>query len=136
MVASGVKRALAHLVSWLDDFIVNEAHTNRVVRSTRSRGENEEDGSQLRFIADPGHGWLEVPASEVRRLDLQESISRYSYITPDGALVYLEEDCDFDRYAEAKIARGEEWKDFRTETVARGDAFVRALPSYDAARLA
>lgn len=48
----------------------------------------------IRFHVDPGHGWLEVPASEVKRLGLETIISGFSHRSPDGATWYLEEDCD------------------------------------------
>lgn len=56
-----------------------------------------------RFISDPGHGWLEVPAGEVVRLGLRPT--RYSY-EHDG-MVYLEEDCDAGPFIKAKRSRGE-----------------------------
>jgi len=44
------------------------------------------------FHTDPGHGWLEVPISELIELDIERRISCYSYVNKDTA--YLEEDCD------------------------------------------
>ena len=55
---------------------------------------------------DPGHGWLEVPLSEVKRLRLD--VSPYSY--RKGAMAYLEEDCDFSLWLNAKRAAGEPFK--------------------------
>lgn len=46
----------------------------------------------LRFVSDPGHGWLEVPMSTIRYLGIENKISGYSYRKGDTA--YLEEDCD------------------------------------------
>lgn len=46
----------------------------------------------LRFISDPGHGWLEVPMQMVEQLEIKEQITAYSY--RKGDLAYLEEDCD------------------------------------------
>lgn len=48
------------------------------------------------FIEDAGHGWLKVPLNECKGLD----ISRYSYM--DSNFAYLEEDCDFSRFADSK----------------------------------
>ena len=48
--------------------------------------------SNYRFVSDPGHGWLEVPRSELERLGLCLGISRFS--KENNGLVYLEEDCD------------------------------------------
>ena len=59
-----------------------------------------------RFIEDPGHGWLEVPRSELRELGILGSISPYSFQA--GEMVYLEEDCDAPRFLDAyKAAHGE-----------------------------
>lgn len=44
------------------------------------------------FFEDPGHGWLEVPFSELEMLGLTDAISYYSYRFGDKC--YLEEDCD------------------------------------------
>lgn len=45
------------------------------------------------FHTDPGHGWLEVPVSELFNVGLLPSdFSSYSY--QQGEVVYLEEDCD------------------------------------------
>ena len=54
---------------------------------------------RYRFIEDPGHGWLEVPISELKILDIQDQISDCSYMKGDKA--YLEEDCDMAIFVEA-----------------------------------
>ena len=61
--------------------------------------------SALRMISDPGHGWLEVPVSELARLGIANQISRYSY--RKGQMAYLEEDSDAGKYLEALEAAGE-----------------------------
>ena len=78
-----------------------------------------------RFITDPGHGWLEVPRAELDALGIRHSISEYSYQRAD--LVYLEEDCDFARFAAAKAAAGQpvEYREQYQE-----NTFVRNLPRY------
>lgn len=49
--------------------------------------------TQFTFHTDPSHGWLEVPAEELFKVGyLPSDFSAYSYI--QGAVVYLEEDCD------------------------------------------
>jgi len=49
------------------------------------------------FISDAGHGWLEVPIDTLYDLDLKPSdFSNYSYVTP--TTIYLEEDCDANRF--------------------------------------
>jgi len=60
---------------------------------------------KYRFIADPGHGWLEVSREEVNRLGIAAEVSHYSY--QYGDKVYLEEDCDLSVFLEAKKAVGE-----------------------------
>jgi hypothetical protein len=45
------------------------------------------------FHTDPGHGWLEVSFTELRKVGLMPGdFSGYSY--QQGSVVYLEEDCD------------------------------------------
>jgi hypothetical protein len=46
----------------------------------------------FRYITDPGHGWVEVPFSLIKKLGIAEKVSTYSYVC--GTYVYLEEDCD------------------------------------------
>lgn len=52
------------------------------------------------FYSDPGHSWLKVTRAELKRLDLCDKISGYSY--EDGDYVYLEEDCDASLFLTAK----------------------------------
>ena len=44
------------------------------------------------WICDPGHAWLVVPVDDL--LSAGACITSYSYLSYDGATVYLEEDCD------------------------------------------
>jgi hypothetical protein len=55
---------------------------------------NPLDGA--RWITDPGHGWLAVPADVALRVP---GISSYSYLSPDGRTAYLECDEDAGRFA-------------------------------------
>lgn len=60
------------------------------------------------FWADPGHGWLQVPAVEILALGIKPSA--YSYRS--GGYVYLEEDCDLGLFMRAKgvdLADGPAW---------------------------
>ncbi|MFW5871486.1 MAG: hypothetical protein ACOCUT_00115 [bacterium] len=57
------------------------------------------------FHTDPGHGWLAVKRSELKRLGIIDKISSYSY--QKGQTVYLEEDCDATIFCQAKEAKGE-----------------------------
>lgn len=57
------------------------------------------------IFTDPGHGWLEVEISELKRLNIFDKITSYSYLKKDKA--YLEEDCDLTLFMEEKQKRGE-----------------------------
>lgn len=57
------------------------------------------------FFEDPGHGWLAVSIEELKRLGIAAKISDYSY--RKGEIAFLEEDCDFTTFAQAKEAAGE-----------------------------
>jgi hypothetical protein len=48
--------------------------------------------TKLRFISDPGHGWLEVPRESLNALGVLWQVSGYSYQYRN--MVYLEEDRD------------------------------------------
>ena len=51
--------------------------------------------SSTTFISDPGHGWLVVSLQRLLAYGITEAmISPYSYRSPDGTEVALEEDCD------------------------------------------
>ena len=58
----------------------------------------------LTFVSDPGHGWLEVPLTDIAALGIEGQISPYSYI--NGRFAYLEEDCDMGVYLNARQAQG------------------------------
>jgi hypothetical protein len=76
------------------------------------------------YHQDPGHGWIQVPLSEVERLNITPS--RYSY--RDRAAAYLEEDCDAALWIEAKRAAGEPYT--ITERHSNADSFIRNLPRF------
>jgi hypothetical protein len=59
---------------------------------------------KLRYISDPGHGWLEVPRAMLTALDIQDRITPYSYLR--GALAYLEEDLDMSTFLQAARSVG------------------------------
>jgi hypothetical protein len=46
------------------------------------------------LTSDAGHGWLTVPRKRLNQLGILGQVSRYSYQSGDGEVVYLEEDCD------------------------------------------
>ena len=44
------------------------------------------------LYADPGHAWVKVPMNELRKLNIADRITSYSYMRNTDA--YLEEDMD------------------------------------------
>lgn len=46
----------------------------------------------INIYSDPSHGWAKVSIDNLKRLNLLNNISSYSYINNNH--VYLEEDCD------------------------------------------
>lgn len=78
---------------------------NAINRDQFTKGAGRRTASALRFISDPGHGWLEVPMSELARLGIANQISLYSF--RKGRMAYLEEDMDAGTYFEALEAAGE-----------------------------
>lgn len=80
------------------------------------------------FIEDPGHGWLEVPVTELHRLGIANKISAYSY--RNGAMAYLEEDCDMGTFADAKRAHGETFGIPDLKTRYEDPTPIRSYPRY------
>lgn len=80
----------------------------------------------LTFHADPEHGWLEVPLTDLTTLGIQDEISSCSY--QDEANAYLEEDLDAGIYLRA--AREAGWTVDTNDNYVDGDSFVRDLPGY------
>lgn len=50
------------------------------------------------YHTDPGHGWMAVKRDELIILGIDHLISTYSYQSPSGQTIYLEEDCDADLF--------------------------------------
>lgn len=84
----------------------------------------------LKFYEDPGHGWLEVPVAELKQLGILGEITPFSYVSRDGKLAYLEEDCDLSTYARARgFSVGmAKWGE-PIERVYQENTFIRGLPS-------
>ena len=53
----------------------------------------------IKYIQDPGHGWLVIPLSVISELGIANKISSCSYYNKNMA--YLEEDCDAGVFLEA-----------------------------------
>jgi len=73
------------------------------------------------YHQDPGHGWIEVPIEEVKRLGINPS--RFSYRKDETA--YLEEDCDAGQFIQAKKAAGEPYT--IREVHSNRDSFIRSM---------
>lgn len=88
----------------------------------------------LTFHVDPGHGWLEVPLTDLHNARCMHLISSYSYMDRQNA--YLEEDCDAPRYLDAlTTATGRPWR----ETITLRESYrentpIRQMRHYDPIR--
>lgn len=49
---------------------------------------------KLQYYTDPAHGWLRISRSDAEFLGILDKISGYSYQSPKGNYIYLEEDND------------------------------------------
>jgi hypothetical protein len=59
---------------------------------------------EINFMADPSHGWGEIPLDLIQELGISGQISRYSYRRGDNA--YLEEDCDLALFMQKAKEKG------------------------------
>lgn len=84
------------------------------------------------YYEDPGHGWMEVPLSEIKALGIESEISSYSYKRGDN--VYLEEDSDRTTFLKAGESAG--WFDIQDvlnngiDHTTNNDSPVRGYSSY------
>jgi len=89
--------------------------------------------TQLTFVSDPGHGWLEVPLADIALLNLETKISACSFI--NGRFAYpsatlrtsLEENEDYTVYLDALAARGLPRPEIRQRYV---EYFDRGQPGF------
>lgn len=81
------------------------------------------------FHSDPGHGWLAVNVTELHALGIADKITRFSYLSRDGHVAYLEEDCDLSTFARAKGWTPNGDAPIKDEHHGR-DCFIRSLPGY------
>ena len=79
------------------------------------------------FHEDPGHGWLQVPYSELVELGIAFRISGCSYRLRDWC--FLEEDCDAPLFLEALKERGILYN-FVNRVYPRDPAPIRNYPNY------
>jgi hypothetical protein len=59
-------------------------------------------------FTDPSHGWIKVKLSELKSLGIEDKITPFSFTR--GEYAYLEEDCDFSTFHDAKRTQGVEIK--------------------------
>ena len=84
----------------------------------------------MNWLSDPGHAWLKVRSIDLINSGVADKISGYSYVR--GAYVYLEEDCDAEKYLAAiNYPVGKEIRDCHTNRHSR----VRSYRSYSVERL-
>ena len=79
----------------------------------------------LKYIQDPGHGWIAVPLELIAAWGVTPS--KYSY--RDAVTGYLEEDCDAGLFLAAAAARGVSVT--LAEHHSNHDSFIRALPRFN-----
>ncbi|MDD2748707.1 MAG: zincin-like metallopeptidase domain-containing protein [Acidithiobacillus sp.] len=60
-----------------------------------------EAGKRYTVTSDPGHGWMIVPKKDIEILGIAHEITPFSYVSPRGGKIYLEEDCDAPRFVDA-----------------------------------
>ena len=86
------------------------------------------------FYSDPAHGWLEMPVSIVRELNMGMcQISEFSYYNKKTKLVYIEQDCDLlnvKREYEKKFKQKLLDPDRVVHIDLDENNFIRKLPSY------
>ena len=86
------------------------------------------------FFSDPAHGWLEMPVSIVKELNLGMcQISEFSYYNKETKLVYVEQDCDLinvKREYEKKFNQKLLDHDRIVHIDLDENNFIRKLPSY------
>lgn len=81
---------------------------------------------EINFMADPSHGWGEIPLDLIQELGISGQISRYSYRRGDNA--YLEEDCDLTLFMQSAEAKG--WIIKFIEHHTNNDSVVRSYQRF------
>lgn len=84
----------------------------------------------MKWLSDPGHAWLKIKSTDLIASGVADKISGYSYIR--GAYVYLEEDCDAEKYLAAiGFPAGKQIPEASTNKHSK----VRSYRSYSVARM-
>lgn len=81
------------------------------------------------YISDPGHGWIKVSPTIIRRFNLQDKISYCSYISAKTGQCYLEEDADGPLLIETIKSQGHTVK--LKEFHRNGQSRIRFMLPYD-----
>ena len=103
MAEADLRDALAAAKGYRDHGLVPPSTEEHAIQEARRVLAEMKSRTYIYFM-DAGHGWLKVKRSELLELGIADKISTYSYQL--GEWVYLEEDCDLEKFAEAKHAKG------------------------------
>ncbi|MHB1882530.1 MAG: hypothetical protein ACYCPA_10120, partial [Acidithiobacillus sp.] len=90
-------------------------------------------GERYPFHSDAGHGWLEVPKSDIKTLGIEGDITHYSYQKGDKA--FLEEDLDastFHRAIEKHLGKELAWKAVSKDIWDGDESLIRNYQHYEA----
>lgn len=78
----------------------------------------------------PSHGWMKVPTEDVADLGAHHFISSFSYLSPDGKHVWVEEDSDSVEFLKVAKIRG--WDVTVNDKYIEDESRIRNYPSFDA----
>jgi hypothetical protein len=85
------------------------------------------------FTSDGGHGWVKVSLAEIKKLNIADKISHYSYVR--NGMAYLEEDCDMEVAYNALMFSGVTMKLKYTNSKGIRQSKIRGYDSYDASKI-
>jgi len=100
--------------------IILDDHTDCGIGETMKR---------YKYYEDAGHGWVAVPRRMVSNLGLIDTTTGYSHQSKSGRVVYLEEDVDAPRFAEAYQKRFGTKPEFESRYMGRTGR-IRRYPEY------
>ena len=80
---------------------------------------------KFNYFTDSGHGWFKVSKELLKKLNIADKVSSYSYQFKEWA--YLEEDCDASLLFSALDSAGIEWtyKEFHTDKASKIRSYDR-----------
>ena len=96
------------------------------MKNTNPNAKHRNPFAQAAWVESPSHAWLAIPRELLKRFDLEQSISEYSYQQnhKDGTpLVFLEEDSDAHKVIK-KIGG-------RLYAIADGNGWIKTIHVYD-----